>query len=294
MRGAIGRPGRTNVGPVDARQVRISGQALVEFALLLPIFLVLFAVALDAGRLFFANVTLENAAREGAFYGAANPRCDADKTGCADPRNVTYRLRQDLSGLEGSTDVTIECYDGAGILRAAIDDCTSGDVYKVMLEYPFELLTPFATAIVGNSFTLTASAHAVVFNTARTTGTITVSTSTAATSTSTTTTTTTATTTVATSATSTGCTAPTGVAFSANVTDGNAPVTVTFTGAPAVAVPPGSYRWTFGDGTEATGTLTPQHTYTQKGNYDVTLTIATGSSTQCAVTVSKNNYIKVK
>ena len=42
------------------------GQALVELALILPVFLVLFAAALDLGRLYYSQITIHNAAKEGA------------------------------------------------------------------------------------------------------------------------------------------------------------------------------------------------------------------------------------
>jgi hypothetical protein len=52
---------------------RSRGQSLVEFALILPVFALLFAATLDLGRLFYAQITLTNSAREGAFEGARNP-----------------------------------------------------------------------------------------------------------------------------------------------------------------------------------------------------------------------------
>ena len=52
---------------------RTLGQSLVEFALVLPVFLLFFAAALDLGRVFYANITLNNAAREGAFQAAITP-----------------------------------------------------------------------------------------------------------------------------------------------------------------------------------------------------------------------------
>src|SRR3982751_324375 len=60
------------------------GQSLVEFALVLPVFLVFLAAALDLGRIFYANISLNNAAREGAFEASKHPQpfgagqaCDA-------------------------------------------------------------------------------------------------------------------------------------------------------------------------------------------------------------------------
>ena len=48
------------------------GQAVVEFALIIPVFLLLLLAAVDFGRMFFTYIQANNAAREGAAYGAAN------------------------------------------------------------------------------------------------------------------------------------------------------------------------------------------------------------------------------
>lgn len=57
----------------ERRGGRSRGQSLVEFALILPVFALLFAATLDLGRLFYAQITLTNSAREGAFEGARDP-----------------------------------------------------------------------------------------------------------------------------------------------------------------------------------------------------------------------------
>jgi hypothetical protein len=64
------------------------GQALVELAMVLPIMLVLFASALDLGRLYYSQITIDNAAKEGALEAARDTEnlfefdstqpCDAD------------------------------------------------------------------------------------------------------------------------------------------------------------------------------------------------------------------------
>ena len=69
------------------------GQALVERAIVLPVFLFVVGAAIDLGRLFQAYVTVENAAKEGAFFGATDPRCDVAKQGCADPNTVDWHVR---------------------------------------------------------------------------------------------------------------------------------------------------------------------------------------------------------
>ena len=50
----------------------LRAQALVEFALLLPILLVLILGARDLGRVFYVKTVLTNAAREGANYLSRN------------------------------------------------------------------------------------------------------------------------------------------------------------------------------------------------------------------------------
>lgn len=50
---------------------RRDGQSLVEFALVLPLFLVMLLAMLDFGFAFYTNLTLEYASREGARVGAA-------------------------------------------------------------------------------------------------------------------------------------------------------------------------------------------------------------------------------
>ena len=52
---------------------KLSAQALVEFALVLPIVILIVLGAMDIGRLFFLKMSLVNAAREGANYLAFYP-----------------------------------------------------------------------------------------------------------------------------------------------------------------------------------------------------------------------------
>jgi Flp pilus assembly protein TadG len=43
------------------------GQGLVEFALILPVMMLILLIAVDFGRLFFTYIQVNNAAREAAF-----------------------------------------------------------------------------------------------------------------------------------------------------------------------------------------------------------------------------------
>ncbi len=56
---------------VESRASSRTGQTLVEFALVLPVFLVVLFGLLDVGRYVYMNSVLSQAAREGARLGAA-------------------------------------------------------------------------------------------------------------------------------------------------------------------------------------------------------------------------------
>ncbi len=52
---------------------RSRGQSLVEFALVLPIVLILMAAVFDVGRVLDASIVLTNAVRTGARFGSIHP-----------------------------------------------------------------------------------------------------------------------------------------------------------------------------------------------------------------------------
>ncbi len=58
--------------PVPGR-VALAGQSLLEFAITLPVLLMILVGVLDLGRLFFSYIAVINSAREGARYGAERP-----------------------------------------------------------------------------------------------------------------------------------------------------------------------------------------------------------------------------
>ncbi len=171
LRGARTRSSvSTNATSRTLRRQR--GQGLAEFALVAPILLLIFAAAADFGRAFYAYVAIENAAKEGAFFGSRAPVCD-DATGgaCLDPNNVTWRVRSELKqqgvrNPDGSElTPTIVCKTPLGVPRASVTDCIGGDIYEVGVVYPFKLLTPILGTIIGDLNLQTAS-RAVVLNVA--------------------------------------------------------------------------------------------------------------------------------
>jgi Flp pilus assembly protein TadG len=58
---------------IEKSQMAQKGQSLVEFALAIPILLLLFVVIFDLGRAVYYSSVVHNAAREGARYGIIYP-----------------------------------------------------------------------------------------------------------------------------------------------------------------------------------------------------------------------------
>lgn len=79
------------------------GQSLVEFALILPLFVLIVIGVFDLGRAFFGSITITNAAREGARFGTLH---------ATDPQGVCNATLSEASSsgiVLSYTDVTITC-----------------------------------------------------------------------------------------------------------------------------------------------------------------------------------------
>src|SRR6188768_771097 len=97
-------------------QQRTLGQSFVEFALILPVFLLFLAAALDLGRVFYANITLNNAAREGAFQAAKTPDLYDPGQPCNQATNrIVCRVQNESVGSMVAIqpgDIDVDCNPG--------------------------------------------------------------------------------------------------------------------------------------------------------------------------------------
>jgi Flp pilus assembly protein TadG len=107
------------------------GQGLVEFAIILPILLIILSGVLDLGRLWYAYVAVTDAAAEGATYAAMLPE---DVSG-------VYQRAQEASG--GLVNI-----DPNGVSVEYPPTVASGAPVTVTVIYTFTLATPFLHAIV--------------------------------------------------------------------------------------------------------------------------------------------------
>src|SRR5687768_2728599 len=139
------------------RRSRSRGQSIVELALILPVMMLLVASALDLGRMFYSQITITNAAREGVYEASYSPTSFQHDAPCNTTLNrVMCRV---LSEAKGSfvqvqkADVTLTCSPA----------CASGidNTVTVTVNGRFKLLTPIMAPFLGGSnVTLTSSASA--------------------------------------------------------------------------------------------------------------------------------------
>lgn len=131
---------------------------MVEFALILPILVLLLVMAIDFGRVFFGWVSLTNAARIGANYAAQFP--DTWETGDAD-NNATYErlIADNLAGCDlqsrsnpSSSDVIDD--PQFSDQNGDLDNNEAGDFALVQLSCRFDLITPLAGFIIGDQLTI--------------------------------------------------------------------------------------------------------------------------------------------
>jgi Flp pilus assembly protein TadG len=136
---------------------RERGQSLVEFALVIPVLLLLFMGILDFGRAIYAYNTLSNAAREGARVAIV----DQTVAGGV-PAGAQRAADQSTAlGVDPSTDVDVTYTTPAGTACPAHSlGCTA----TVDVRYQFRALTPIISSVVG-PIDLEASTAMVIENT---------------------------------------------------------------------------------------------------------------------------------
>jgi Flp pilus assembly protein TadG len=121
------------------------GQTLVEFALILPAFLLLAVVLFDFGRGVYYYSAIHNAAREGARYGAANPMY-ASGTVSADAAGMRARVKNYAVGLGlNDANITFANLDPSSYESAA---GFSNPTVRVSVTFDFYPATPFVTQII--------------------------------------------------------------------------------------------------------------------------------------------------
>ncbi len=137
------------------RDRRSRGQSLVEFALILPVFILLFGAALDLGRLFYAQITITNAAREGALQAGEDP--DSYTGGACDPETNLVVCRVVMESRDSFVSIT-----PADVSMSCNPSCERllGNLAVVSVRGQFTFLTPIVAPFFGGSQTVPLNATA--------------------------------------------------------------------------------------------------------------------------------------
>ena len=125
-----------------------AGASLAEFALVLPLILLLMLGLFDGGRAVINFTTLTNAARAGARVAVVNQSNDAS---CSGERTFKCAAA-DVAISMGIAPASIPDLVVTGSDCASTGSCT----VTVTLSYPMQMVTPVVGALIG-PFTLTAS-----------------------------------------------------------------------------------------------------------------------------------------
>ena len=128
---------------VDCLTGRRPGQAIVEAALLTPLMLVLLIGTVDVGRLFYYDITVQNAVREGA-----RRAIDVTRTDSEIQNSVT-------SAAPGIT------LTGISVTPSTRTSTTTGTV-SVSATYSFTPWTPGVSSMLGSSVSVTRAASMLI------------------------------------------------------------------------------------------------------------------------------------
>lgn len=105
------------------------GQAMVEFALVLPIFLLVVFAIVDFGMGFHAWITVTNASREGARIGVVG----------ADAATIEAKVRSTAASLNHDEYLTV-------VVTNAVDQGGDpGESVSVTADYDYHLITPLSS-----------------------------------------------------------------------------------------------------------------------------------------------------
>jgi Flp pilus assembly protein TadG len=149
------------------------GQALVEFALIVPIFILLLIGVFDVGRLVFASNDASHAARDAARFASVSPvDCDSifyvvqhqSQLGAGVSVTVTYRAAPSFSSQNPGWSNVCPAYNPAtpydndpatGTMSATATKI--GGEIRVSVSNPLSLATPVISTLLGGAITVNGS-----------------------------------------------------------------------------------------------------------------------------------------
>jgi Flp pilus assembly protein TadG len=127
-----------------------NGQSLIEFAITLPILVLLLLGTIDFGMAIFSYSMLRDAAQEGAFYGSFNPENTAEIENRA--RNISPRAEDEIFSSPVRLTDAEEIGVNVQVLGAACQGATNGvaNSIRVDVTYKYPILMPIIGQLIGS------------------------------------------------------------------------------------------------------------------------------------------------
>jgi Flp pilus assembly protein TadG len=117
-------------------QSKERAQAIVEFAIVLPILLMLLVGILEVGRMIFMYSAVNNASREAARYASAVGLADGGTYNkfqyCSEIRNVARRSAFFVTLADGDIDINYD--EGSASVGTPFDSCPAGTTADTSIE----------------------------------------------------------------------------------------------------------------------------------------------------------------
>ena len=150
------------------------GQTLVEFALILPIFILLLVGIFDFGRAIYAFNTISNAAREAVRVGIVDQSCDVIGTEAQNRAGLGIVWAPTVAAPCGpaGTGVVVRFLNADGSTPSGSDNCVEPDLdpgvpisclVEVTVSYEYNAATPIIGNLVGTLDLQASTRQAVEF-----------------------------------------------------------------------------------------------------------------------------------
>lgn len=145
-------------GARDGRSGGGSGQSLVEFALVLPIILLVIVGFFEIGRAVFAYNTIANAARQGARVATVNQLADVTECNELWPIDDPYEPHWSIRGCAilaaktigiTTSDVSVSYAAPPSTTLACSPVLHVGCIALVTVTYNYSVATPFVNKLIG-------------------------------------------------------------------------------------------------------------------------------------------------
>lgn len=131
------------------------GQNLLEFALFVPVILLLLVGAIEIGRLAYLSILVNNAAHAGVQYGAQSLATASDNTGM---QNAALNDGQNIAGLTAAASYFCTCADGSSSACQPTDCAGSHRLVYVQVNTTGQFQSLFAFPGLPASYTVSGQA----------------------------------------------------------------------------------------------------------------------------------------